>query len=71
MKILDAVFHLDNKTVRVETDKGKFYLLDKVIYDVHPANCFAKSVDKPTTKEVIDSLKKTKYFNDTAVKELL
>jgi hypothetical protein len=43
MKVTDAIFFIDNKTVRLETDDGKFYLdSDKKFYDMHPINIMAE-----------------------------
>jgi hypothetical protein len=70
MKILDAVFFTDNKTVRLETADGNFYLTDeKKVYDMHPVNIMANEISGSLLKEVKAAAKKDKFKNDTEVRK--
>lgn len=72
MKINDAVFFTDNTTVRLETDKGNFYLTDKrKVYDMHPCNVMANEISSSLLAEVKKVAKAGKYKNDTEVKKWL
>ena len=69
MKIIEAVFYTDNKTVRLETDDGRFYLTDdKKLYDMHPINVMAKEIKGAKLKEVKDA---AKYKDDVEVRKWL
>ena len=62
MKFIFAVVYTDNKTARIETDEGNFYLTDdRTVYDMHPLNHMAKTVPPPKQKEVIAAIKAAKY----------
>ena len=68
MKINDAVFFTDNTTVRLETDKGNFYLTDKgKVYDMHPINIMANEISASLLTEVKKTAKAGKYKNDKEV----
>ena len=70
MKINDAVFFTDNTTVRLETDKGNFYLTDKgKVYDMHPINIMANEVSSSLLTEIKKTAKAGKYKNDIDVKK--
>lgn len=72
MKITEAVFYTDNKTVRLETDGGRFYLADdKKVYDMHPVNVMANEIVGTKAKEVKDAAKKDKYKDNTEVRKWL
>lgn len=72
MKINDAVFFTDNTTVRLETDKGNFYLTDKgKFYNMHPINVMADEIKVAELKEIKAAAKKGGYKNDTEVKKWL
>lgn len=73
MKIIEAVLYTDNNVIRLETDKGKFYLDSKAkkFYDVHPVNVFAKEVDKDMAKTLLTAVSVASYPNIKEVKQLL
>lgn len=72
MKINDAVFFTDNITVRLETDKGNFYLTDKgKLFDMHPCNIMANEVSASVVTEVKKAAKDGKYKNQKEVKAWL
>ena len=72
MKINDAVFFTDNKTVRLECIDKNYYLTDdNKIYDMHPINVMAKEIEKNLAKQVKDAAKSGKYKNSTEVKKWL
>jgi hypothetical protein len=72
MKINDAVFFTDNTTVRLETDKGNYYLDNKgKLYDMHPINIMANELSGSLLTEVKKIAKAGKYKNDTEVKKWL
>lgn len=72
MKINDAVFFTDNTTVRLETDKGNFYLTDKgKVYDMHPINVMANEISGSSLTEVKRAAKDEKYKNQKEVKAWL
>lgn len=68
MKINDAVFFTDNTTVRLETDKGNFYLTDKgKFYNMHPINVMADEISSSLLTEIKKTAKTAKYKNNTEV----
>ena len=72
MKVTDAIFYTDNKTVRLETNDGKFYLdADKKFYDMHPINIMAEEIKGTKLKEIKSAAKAGGYKNDTEVKKWL
>jgi hypothetical protein len=72
MKVTDAIFFIDNKTVRLETDDGKFYLgSDKKFYDMHPINIMAEEIKGAKLKEIKAAAKAGGYKNSDEVKKWL
>jgi hypothetical protein len=72
MKITDAVFFTDNKTVRIETDVGNFYLTDDgKVYDMHPINVMANEMPADKLKKFKADVKKAKFHNDEETKKWL
>lgn len=72
MKVTDAIFYTDNKTVRLETGDGKFYLdSDKKFYDMHPINVMAEEIKGAKLKEIKAAAKVGGYKNDEEVKKWL
>ena len=72
MKINDAVFFTDNVVVRLETDKGNFYLTDKKkLYDMHPSGVMANEISGSLSEEIKKAAKTGKYKNDTEVRKWL
>ena len=72
MKILDAVFFTDNKTVRLECGKKNYYLTDdKKVYNMHPINVMAEEIKGDELKEIKKLAKESKYNNDKEVKKWL
>lgn len=72
MKIKDSVFYTDNKVVRLETDKDRYYLTDEgKIYNMHPVNVMADEITGSLLKEVKAKIKDGGYPNDRQVIEWL
>jgi hypothetical protein len=72
MKIKDAVFFTDNKTVRLECGDKSYYLTeDKKIYNMHPINIMAGEIKGDELKEIKAAAKKGGYNNDKEVKKWL
>lgn len=72
MKINDAVFFTDNKTVRLECIDKNYYLTDdNKIYDMHPINVMAEEIKGAKLKEIKAAANAGGYKNDTEVKKWL
>ena len=72
MKINDAVFFTDNKTVRLECIDKNYYLTDdNKIYDMHPINIMAEEIKGAKLKEIKSAAKAGGYKNDIEVKKWL
>lgn len=72
MKITDAVFFTDNKTVRLECGNKSYYLTeDKKIYTMHPINVMAEEIKGDELKKIKAAAKEGGYKNDIEVKKWL
>lgn len=70
MKITDAIFYTDNTTVRLETEKGNFYLTNKSkLYDMHPINVMANEISGSLCSTLKLAVKNGKFKNQKEVKE--
>ena len=72
MKIKDAVFFTDNKTVRLECGDKNYYLTeDKKIYNMHPISGLADEITGDELKKIKAAAKQGGYNNDKEVKKWL